>query len=77
MSSAMIGKLVLLHKNAQQNSIDLRLARISENVLEVLKITRLAKVFRVDDDDPDLLDSGAPNSKPSGTLDGESEPPSN
>ena len=50
MSSAMIGKLVLISKKAKAGKIDLRMCRIQKNVLEVLKITRLNKVFRIDDD---------------------------
>jgi len=47
MSSAMIGKLVLLNKKCKQDAVDLRLCQISPNVLEVFKITRLNKVFEI------------------------------
>lgn len=50
MSSAMIGKLVLLNKKAKAEEIDLRLCEISPNVLEVFKITRLNKVFTIEPD---------------------------
>jgi anti-sigma B factor antagonist len=76
MSSAMIGKLVLLNKMARQYSLDLRMANISKNVLEVFKLTGLNKVFRFDDDDPDLPGAGVPIPKPPSTLDGQAEPPS-
>jgi anti-anti-sigma factor len=76
MSSAMIGKLVLLSKAAKQRSLDLRFANISPNVLEVFKITRLHTVFRLDDDNPDLLGAGVPKPKPPGTLDAGAKPPS-
>ena len=47
MSSAMIGKLVLLNKKAKTSEIELRFCNISPNVLEVFKITRLNKVFKI------------------------------
>ena len=50
MSSAMIGKLVLLNKKAKADKIDLKLCNISPNVLEVFKITRLNKVFDIQTD---------------------------
>ena len=50
MSSAMIGKLVLLNKKSKADQIQLRLCQISPNVLEVFKITRLNKVFTIESD---------------------------
>ncbi len=47
MSSAMIGKLVLLNKKAKVAEIELKFCDISPNVLEVFKITRLNKVFKI------------------------------
>jgi anti-sigma B factor antagonist len=47
MSSAMIGKLVLLNKKCKAAEVDLKLCQISPNVLEVFKITRLNKVFTI------------------------------
>ena len=47
MSSAMIGKLVLLNKKAKGSEIELKFCNISPNVLEVFKITRLNKVFKI------------------------------
>jgi anti-sigma B factor antagonist len=47
MSSAMIGKLVLLNKKAKQCRIDLKFCCIHPNVLEVFRITRLNRVFRI------------------------------
>ncbi|MBP86309.1 MAG: hypothetical protein CMJ64_06290 [Planctomycetaceae bacterium] len=46
MSSAMIGKLVLLNKKAKMSGVDLKFCNIDPNVLEVFKITRLNKIFR-------------------------------
>jgi anti-sigma B factor antagonist len=47
MSSAMIGKLVLLNKKSKTAEIALMFCSISPNVLEVFKITRLNKVFKI------------------------------
>jgi len=74
MTSAMIGELVLLNKATKQHSLDIRFVRLSPNVHEVFKITRLQKVFRIDDDDPGLLGTGVPKPKPPDTLDGGAEP---
>lgn len=51
MSSAMIGKLVMLHKKAKAENIDLRLRNITPNVMEVFKITRLNKIFTIESDE--------------------------
>jgi anti-sigma B factor antagonist len=58
MSSAMIGKLVLLNKKAKGAGVVLRFCSISPNVLEVFKITRLDKLFKIMDDD-DLGTAGS------------------
>ena len=55
MSSAMIGKLVLLNKKAKTSEIDLKFSTISPNVLEVFKITRLNKVFKIYPDEEKAL----------------------
>ncbi|MHB8971432.1 MAG: STAS domain-containing protein [Pirellulaceae bacterium] len=47
MSSAMIGKLVLLNKRCKKDDIDLKLCDISGNVQEVFKIMKLNKVFDI------------------------------
>jgi len=51
MSSAMIGKLVLLNKKAKVSGLNLKFCAISPNVLEVFKITRLNKVFDIKNDE--------------------------
>lgn len=59
-SSAMIGKLVLLNKKAKVAGVALRFCNVSPNVLEVFTITRLDKVFKkIDDDDDDLGTAGS------------------
>lgn len=55
MSSAMIGKLVLLNKKAKTAEIELKFCDISANVLEVFKITRLNKVFKILPDEEKAL----------------------
>ncbi|MHB8957271.1 MAG: STAS domain-containing protein [Pirellulaceae bacterium] len=47
MSSAMIGKLVLLNKKCKKDGVDLKLSDISGNVQEVFKIMKLNKVFDI------------------------------
>lgn len=47
MSSAMIGKLVLLHKKCKSSDVTMKVCDISDNVMEVFKITRLHKVFSI------------------------------
>ena len=51
MSSAMIGKLVLLSKKCKTAKIDLKLCDITPNVAEVFKIMRLNKVFDIHKDE--------------------------
>lgn len=51
MSSAMIGKLVLLSKKCKQDDIKLKLCNISPNVAEVFQIMRLNKVFDIQKDE--------------------------
>ena len=51
MSSAMIGKLVLLNKKCKTDGITLKLCEISGNVSEVFKIMKLNKVFDIQDDE--------------------------
>jgi anti-anti-sigma factor len=47
MSSAMIGKLVLLNKQCKQDGVALKLSNISGNVSEVFQIMKLNKVFEI------------------------------
>jgi anti-anti-sigma factor len=57
MSSAMIGKLVLLNKKCKTDGVNLKLCQISPNVLEVFKITRLNKVFEIFADEEKAIKS--------------------
>jgi anti-sigma B factor antagonist len=47
MSSAMIGKLVSFNNACKTSDVKLKLCAISDNVMEVFKITRLNKVFDI------------------------------
>ena len=57
MSSAMIGKLVLLNKKCKTDEVALKMCSISPNVMEVFKITRLNKVFEIFDDQDKAIKS--------------------
>jgi anti-anti-sigma factor len=50
MSSAMLGKLIQLHKRCKADKIKLKLCSISSNPLDVFKITRLDKLFEIHKD---------------------------
>jgi len=52
MSSAMLGKLIQLHKRCKNDKIKLKLCGISKNPLDVFKITRLDKLFEIYQDAP-------------------------
>ena len=52
MSSAMLGKLVQLHKRCKADKIKLKLCGIAANPLDVFKITRLDKLFEIHKDAP-------------------------
>jgi anti-anti-sigma factor len=47
MSSAMISKLVLMNKAAKGAGVDLKFCEISDNLMEVFKLTKLNKVFDI------------------------------
>ena len=49
MSSAMITKLVMLNKTCKAQGIALKFSDVSPNVLEVFKITKLNKLFDIQD----------------------------
>jgi anti-anti-sigma factor len=49
MSSAMITKLVMLNKGCKAKDVTLKFCEVSPNVMEVFKITRLNKLFDIQD----------------------------
>lgn len=74
MSSAMLGVIVTLHQEARLHSVYLRFTNIHPHLFKILEITRLNRLFRLDDDEPDLLGTGVPNPKPPDTLNGGATP---
>lgn len=50
MSSAMLGKLVQLHKRCKADKIKLKFCSIANNPLDVFRITRLDKLFEIHPD---------------------------
>ena len=52
MSSAFLGKLVLLNKYAVTRDVRLRLTNVRGDVLEMFNSMHLNKVFRFEDDNP-------------------------
>jgi anti-sigma B factor antagonist len=57
MSSAMITKLVLLNKACQAQSIEMKFCEVSQNVMEVFKITKLNKLFALYDSEEKAIAS--------------------
>lgn len=57
MSSAMIGKLVLLHKKCNADGITMKLCGIIDNVMEVFSIMRLNRVFDIQPSEEKALKS--------------------
>ena len=59
MSSAMIGKIILLNKKCKSSEVKLKLCNISPNVMEVFKLMRLNKVLDIQKDEEKALASFA------------------
>ena len=57
MSSAMITKLVMLNKTCKAQDVALKFCEVSPNVLEVFKITKLNKLFDIQDGEEQALAS--------------------
>ncbi len=55
MSSAMLGKLIQLHRRCKADKIKLKLCGIAKNPLDVFKITKLDKLFEIHKDAPAAL----------------------
>jgi anti-anti-sigma factor len=56
MSSAMIGKLVLLNKKTKTDNTKLRFWNIRPKVFEIFRITKLDKVFEITDESEDRVE---------------------
>jgi anti-sigma B factor antagonist len=76
MSSAMIGKLVLVNKWTKEHRLRRNVIHVSKGVLEVFKISRLDPILRVNrgDDDQEPMGSMVPRPKPLGDLDSRADP---
>ncbi len=57
MSSAMIGKIVLLNKKCKKSKTTIKLCNISASIMEVFEITRLNKIFSIYDSEEDALNA--------------------
>ena len=57
MSSAMITKLVMLNKGCKAQGVALKFCEVSPNVMEVFKITKLNKLFDIQDGEEKALAS--------------------
>jgi anti-sigma B factor antagonist len=55
MSSAMLGKLIQLHKRCKADKIKLKLCGIAKNPFDVFKITKLDRLFEIHKDAPTAL----------------------
>ncbi len=55
LSSAALGKLITLDKKVKGASGQLRLTNIRPEIYEVFKITRLDKLFKIDDEESEAL----------------------
>ena len=47
MSSAMLGKIILLNKKCKSSNVDLRLCEIAPGIMEVFKVMKLNKVLNI------------------------------
>ncbi len=57
MSSAMITKLVMLNKTCKAQGVALKFCEVSPNVLEVFKITKLNRLFDIQDSEEKAMAS--------------------
>ena len=57
MSSSMINKILSLHKQCQNDKIELRLCSMSDDILQVFKITRLDRLLSIHKDEEAALKS--------------------
>ncbi len=55
MSSAMIGRILILQKQCMKDSIDLRLCGICPNIMEIFKLMKLTKVLKIYDNVPGAM----------------------
>lgn len=57
MSSAMIGKLILLNKNCKNAKIKFKVCNVTGNILEVFQIMKIGKVIDIQKDEKSAIDA--------------------
>jgi len=57
MSSAMMGKIILLSKKCRANDVTFKLCNITDNVMEVFKYMHLNKVLDIQKDEEKAIES--------------------
>jgi len=57
MSSAMIGKLILLNKNCKNAKIKFKVCNVTGNILEVFQIMKIGKVIDIQKDEKSAIES--------------------
>ena len=57
MASAMLGKIILLHKQCKKDKIHLKLCHISPDIMEVFKITNLTKILEIHKTEEDAVEA--------------------
>ena len=57
MASAMIGKIILLHKKCKQLKIDMRLCDVADDISEVFRLMKLDKILDIQPDEKTALES--------------------
>ena len=55
MSSAMLGRLVTLHKKCRENKVSLKLCNLRKDILEVFTVTKLDKLLKIYGDETDAM----------------------
>ena len=55
MSSAMLGKLMFLHKRCKADKIKLKMCGLSASIMEVFSITKLTKLFDIQKDEASAI----------------------
>ena len=55
MASAMIGQILLLHKQCKKDRIDLKLCGISSDIMVIFKVMKLTKLLRIYDSESTAL----------------------
>ena len=64
MASAMIGQILMLHKQCVKDKIHLKLCGISPNILEVFKITTLDKLLDIRPNELKAIQAFGPGRQP-------------